>query len=270
GMARQGLLPVVNSFSSFLSARANEQIYNNACEGTKIIYAAHFAGMIPAGPGKSHQSVRDIGLFGSLPNMLMIQPCNLEEARWATRFAVERANVNCMLRMNIGPSPRELSLPADYQFEIGKGALLRKGSDAIIIAYGPVMLHEALTAAELLSTNGFELAVVNMPWLNRFDLKWFSGLLQKHTHLYVLEDHMLEGGMGERLLTALVENGVLGNRKFKRFGLTELPVCGTPIEVLRHHGLDGASLSTQIAKLQERKINQSTETPIFNTLEAAQ
>src|SRR4029079_1471331 len=83
GLARQGLLPVVNSFASFLSARANEQIYNNACEGTKIIYAAHFAGMIPAGPGKSHQSVRDIALFGSVPNLIMLQPCNLLEAREA-------------------------------------------------------------------------------------------------------------------------------------------------------------------------------------------
>ena len=60
GLARAGLLPVVNSFSNFLAARANEQIYNNASERTKIIYACHYSGLIPAGPGKSHQSIRDI------------------------------------------------------------------------------------------------------------------------------------------------------------------------------------------------------------------
>ncbi|MFZ1279255.1 MAG: 1-deoxy-D-xylulose-5-phosphate synthase N-terminal domain-containing protein, partial [Ignavibacteriaceae bacterium] len=60
GLARMGLIPVVNTFASFLAARANEQIYNNAGEKTKIIYTCHFSGMIPAGPGKSHQSVRDI------------------------------------------------------------------------------------------------------------------------------------------------------------------------------------------------------------------
>ena len=59
GLARHGLLPVVNSFASFLASRANEQIYNQASEGSKVVYALHYAGLIPAGPGKSHQSVRD-------------------------------------------------------------------------------------------------------------------------------------------------------------------------------------------------------------------
>ena len=69
GMARHGLLPVVNSFASFLASRANEQIYNQASEGSKVVYALHYAGLIPAGPGKSHQSVRDISLLAALPNV---------------------------------------------------------------------------------------------------------------------------------------------------------------------------------------------------------
>ena len=69
GMARHGLLPVVNSFASFLASRANEQIYNQASEGTKVIYALHYAGLIPAGPGKSHQSLRDVSLLGALPDI---------------------------------------------------------------------------------------------------------------------------------------------------------------------------------------------------------
>ena len=68
GMARHGLLPVVNSFASFLASRANEQIYNQASEGSKVVYALHYAGLIPAGPGKSHQSLRDISLLAALPN----------------------------------------------------------------------------------------------------------------------------------------------------------------------------------------------------------
>ena len=75
GLARSGLLPVVNTFAAFLSARANEQIYNNACEQTRIIYVNHYAGLIPAGPGQSHQSIRDISLLGSLPGFIILQPC---------------------------------------------------------------------------------------------------------------------------------------------------------------------------------------------------
>ena len=67
GLAKQGLLPVVNSFASFLASRANEQIYNQASEGTKVVYALHYAGLIPAGPGKSHQSLRDISRAGRAP-----------------------------------------------------------------------------------------------------------------------------------------------------------------------------------------------------------
>ena len=74
-------LPVVNSFASFLASRANEQIYNQASEKTKVVYALHYAGLIPAGPGKSHQSVRDISLLGALPNMTIVQPANAEETR---------------------------------------------------------------------------------------------------------------------------------------------------------------------------------------------
>jgi transketolase len=270
GLARQGLLPVCNSFSSFLSARANEQIYNNACEGTKILYAAHFAGMIPAGPGKSHQSVRDIGLFGSIHNMIILQPCNLEEAKQATRFAVEIAKENVMLRMNIGPSPREIALPSNYQLKHGQGVQIREGNDALLIAYGPVMLHETLTAAELAKESNVSFEVVNMPWLNRFDTEWLVRTIGPHTHIYVIEDHMVAGGMGERLLAALVERQLLGSRKFRRIGLDVLPVCGTPSEVLCHHELDGASLMRRIFADQGRKSSETRASKIFDTLEAAQ
>ena len=91
GLARHGLLPVVNSFASFLASRANEQIYNQASEQTKVIYALHYAGLIPAGPGKSHQSVRDISLLGALPSMTIVQPANAEETRALLRWAVEEA-----------------------------------------------------------------------------------------------------------------------------------------------------------------------------------
>ena len=106
GLARHGLQPVVNSFASFLASRANEQIYNQASEGAKVVYALHYAGLIPAGPGKSHQSLRDISLLGALPNMAVVQPANAEEARALLRWAVEEAAENVAIRLAIGPSPR--------------------------------------------------------------------------------------------------------------------------------------------------------------------
>ena len=247
GLARMGLIPVVNTFASFLAARANEQIYNNAGEKTKIIYTCHFAGMIPAGPGKSHQSVRDISLFGALPNVTIIQPCNAEETKWATEYCVNQAKENCMLRLVIGPSPEIIELPNDYKFKVGVGAELTDGNDAMIFAYGPVMLHEALVSSDYLKKIGFGLKVVNMPWLNKIDKDWLKKVVSDQKEIFVLEDHSAVGGLGDRLLNALVEIGEISGKEFTNFGLKEYPECGTPLEVLEYHKLDGKSLAQRIS-----------------------
>jgi transketolase len=238
GLARQGLLPVVNSFASFLAARGNEQIYNQASEGTKVVYALHYAGLIPAGPGKSHQSIRDISLLAALPNMTVVQPANSEETRALLRWAVEDAQENVALRLAIGPSPRSLDLPGGVAATPGQGTVLREGSDALLFAYGPVLLHEALNAAEAL---GARVQVVNMPWLNRVDSDWLAELVDPFGELFVVEDHAPVGALGDSLRRHL------DGRAVTVFGVEGWPACGTPIEALRFHGLDGASLADRIA-----------------------
>lgn len=257
GLARMGLIPIVNTFASFLAARANEQIYNNAGEKTKIIYTCHFAGMIPAGPGKSHQSVRDISLFGALPNVTIIQPCNAQETKWATDYCINVADENCVLRLVIGPSPERIQLPADYKFQIGVGATLTEGNDAILFGYGPVMLHEALVAADYLKKIGFGLKVVNMPWLNKIDLNWLKEIIKDQKRIFVLEDHSAVGGLGDRILNALVEIGEISGREFINLGLREYPECGTPLEVLEYHHLDGKSLAKRISGIENIETAES-------------
>jgi transketolase len=259
GLARMGLIPIVNTFASFLAARANEQIYNNAGEKTKIIYTCHFAGMIPAGPGKSHQSVRDISLFGALPNVTIIQPCNAQETKWATDYCINVADENCVLRLVIGPSPERIQLPADYKFQIGVGATLTEGKDAILFGYGPVMLHEALVAADYLKKIGFGLKVVNMPWLNKIDLNWLKEIIKDQKRIFVLEDHSAVGGLGDRILNALVENGEISGREFINLGLREYPECGTPLEVLEYHHLDGKSLAKRISGIENIETAESVD-----------
>jgi transketolase len=230
----------VNSFASFLASRANEQIYNQASEGSKVVYALHYAGLVPAGPGKSHQSVRDISLLGALPDMTIVQPGSSDEARALLRWAVDETEGNVALRLAIGPSPRRIELPGNAT--PGRGRVLREGADATLVAYGPVMLHEALTASELLEEEeGVGLAVVNMPWLNRVDASWLEAALAPFDTLFVLEDHAPVGGLADFLRRELASRDVVA------FGVEGWPACGTPVEALRHHGLDGRSLARRIA-----------------------
>lgn len=247
GFALSGMLPVVNSFATFLSARANEQIYNNSCERTRIIYAMHYAGLIPAGPGATHQSVRDISLVGALQNFSVIEPCNADEARAIVEYAVERATENVVIRLVIGPSPRQITLPAGYALTPGQGAVLADGADAVLFAYGPVMLHEALGAQEQLAAGGFRLRVVNMPWLTKVDGEWLRGVVQGYRHVFVLDDHAPVGGLGDTMLNAMNDHGLLDGRTFRKIAVEGHPACGTPDQVLAFHGLDAAGLAARIA-----------------------
>jgi transketolase len=247
GLARQGLLPVVNSFAAFLASRANEQIYNQASEGTKVVYALHYAGLIPAGPGKSHQSIRDVSLLGALPGMTIVQPANSEETQALLRWAVDEAEGNVAVRLAIGPSPRRIELP-HKELLLGRGTVLREGSEVVLFAYGPVMLHEALTAAELL---GSSIQIVDMPWLNRLDSAWLTDLVQPFEEIVVVEDHASVGALGDTLRREL------DGRTVTTFGVEGWPACGTPLETLRFHGLDGISMAGRIEALMRQGSQRS-------------
>jgi transketolase len=246
GLALQGLLPIVNSFGVFLASRANEQIYNNATENTKIIYVCHYAGLIPAGPGKSHQSLRDISLFGALPNCVIIEPCNAVETRLALEWCVDEAEQNCMMRLVISPSPRTITLPEDYRFSFGKGTVLSAGKDAVLFTYGPVMLHEALVASEMLREHKFSLKVVNLPWLNRIDISWLEEIIAGCETIFALDNHSQYGGIGDSLINTAMLSDTLRSKRLIKFAIEDYPACGTPQEALRFHRLDGASLVIRI------------------------
>jgi transketolase len=249
GLALQGLLPIVNSFGVFLASRANEQIYNNATENTKIIYVCHYAGLIPAGPGKSHQSLRDISLFGALPNCVILEPCNGLETKRALQWCVDEARENCMIRLVISPSPRTITLPEHYNFSFGEGTVIREGKDAVLFSYGPVMLNEALTASEILAEHDFSLRVVNLPWLNRIDNEWLAETIGECRTIFALDNHSEYGGLGDHLLNALMRSDKLSDQKLVKFAVKEYPACGTPPEALSYHKLDGKSLVDRVLRI---------------------
>jgi transketolase len=102
------------------------------------------------------------------------------------------------------------------------------------------MLHEALTASELLAERGIGLEVVNLPWLNRFDVEWLDSV--PGDRLFVLEDHSPVGGLGDALRRAHAREVVV-------FGVEGWPACGTPSEALAAHRLDGVTLAERVASL---------------------
>lgn len=247
GLAARGLLPVVHSFSCFLSSRPNEQIYNNATERRKVIYVGSLAGLLPGGPGHSHQCVRDISSLGAVPGLTMIEPSCEAEVALAVDYCVNGSDESSYLRLVSILVQVPYSLPQGYAMVKGHGAVLREGSDAVVFGYGPIMLTQAMIAADRLEReHGVGLRVVNLPWLNTVDPDWLREAVGDRRAVFTLDNHYILGGQGQMLLAVLAELRLAQRWHGKRFGVTRVPDSGQNVEVLRAHELDADHLCDEM------------------------
>lgn len=247
-MALSGLLPVVHSFACFLSTRPNEQIYNNATEKSKVVYVGSLAGLLPSGPGHSHQSVRDISALGGMPGLTLIEPCHEQEVGLALDYCLNGTLESSYLRLVSIPCDVPYNLPASYSLKLGQGIKLREGSDAVIIGYGPVLLPEAFKAAQQLEAEGFSVGVINLPWLNRIDDAWLKEVVTGLQAVYTLDNHYVRGGQGEFIASRFVHLKLSRLPRVVHFGVEEIPMCGQNAEVLKAHRLDAESLKNRISE----------------------
>jgi len=253
GMARRGALPVAHSFACFLSTRPNEQIYNQCSEASKVIYVGSLAGVLPGGPGHSHQSVRDISALSAVPNLLLAEPAAEEEVHALLDYLIHEGPESAYLRLVSVKWPLPFAYPSSIRVEPGKGWIARPGKDAVVFGYGPWLLSNAWHAAEEIEqATGSRLRIVNLPWLNRVDARWLKETIGTCRTVITLDNHYVHGGQGEMLAAAIAEFGLDPSTRVSRIGVTELPECGTNDEVLAHHGLDVPGLVKQFRAALER------------------
>jgi len=246
-MALAGLLPVVHSFACFLSTRPNEQIYNNATERSKVIYVGSLAGLVPGGPGHSHQSVRDISALGAVPGLALIEPFSEAEVRAALEWAVHRAPGSVYLRLVSVPWALGFDPPAITELVPGQGTVLRQGGDLLFVAAGPVMVAAVWRAADLLAADGLEAGVVALPWLRDVDGTWVAEAAAG-APIVTLDNHYVTGGQGDAVLAALAADAPEEAARLHKIGVTSIPKSGGNDEVLRAHGLDAEGIVEQVAR----------------------
>jgi transketolase len=257
GMARRGTLPVAHSFACFLSTRPNEQIYNQCSEGTKVIYVGSLAGVLPGGPGHSHQSVRDISALSAVPNLLLAEPSAEPEVHALLDYLVNQATESGYLRLVSVKWPLPFAYPSNIRVQPGKGWAVRAGTGAVVFGYGPWLLSNAWHAAEELQrTTGASIRIVNLPWLNRVDAGWLQQTIGESRTVITLDNHYVHGGQGEMLAAAIAELGLTPTLHVCRIGVTELPECGTNDEVLAYHRLDVPGLVDQFRRALVHSIPQ--------------
>ena len=244
-MALAGLLPVVHSFACFLSTRPNEQIYNNATEGTKVIYVGSLAGVVPGGPGHSHQSVRDISALGSMPGMSLVEPFCESEAAAAVRWAIDEAPGSVYIRLVSVRWALGFEPPQVDRLVPGQGTVLRRGDGPLLVAAGPVMVAGAWQAADLLADDGVEAAVVALPWLRDVDGAWLAEVAGGSS-IFCVDNHYATGGQGDAVLAALAADAPEAAARFANIAVREVPKSGENNETLRVHGLDGAGIAAAV------------------------
>jgi transketolase len=245
GLALAGMLPVVHSFSCFLSTRPNEQIYNNATEKTRIVYVGGLSGVIPAGPGHSHQSVREISAIGGMPGMVMIEPCCPDEVGPLLDWCVEKHDGPSFLRLASMPYATGAKLPKGYAPRKGRGYVVREGGDGAIITAGLLSVAEALNAAAALADAGKTFAVISLPWLNVIESAWIAEVAARYPVIVTLDNHYRAGGQGQMVLSAISEHA-RANPRCLSLGLDDVPPSGRTDEVLAAIGLDGAGIARSI------------------------
>ncbi len=243
GLALEGLLPICHSFACFLAPRANEQIYNAASERRKVVYVGALAGLVPSGPGHSHQSVRDIAALVAVPGLRLVEPSSAAETAMLLEAAVEDTEESTFIRLTSIPVTPQFRLPDGYRPIEGRGVDLRQGDDLTVIGYGPVLLNEAALALEALATDGIQGRLINLPWLNRVDHGWLDKVAAESRLIIALDNHYDQGGQGIMLGAALAGLDATSRPAFVSIGLNRWPACGGNDEVLAAHGLDAPALT---------------------------
>ena len=245
GMALRGLLPVVHSFACFLSARPNEQIYNNATEKTRVIYVGSLAGVVPGGPGHSHQAVRDISALAAIPGLTLVEPSCEAEVGLLLDWCIREAPGGSYLRLISIPCKLSYQLPAGYRPRRGQGVTLVDGRDAVVITYGPVLLGAAVDAARiLLEEKGTSVKVINLPWLNYVDAAWLREAIGPCRAVHCLDNHYVAGGQGDLVARSVAAWGA--GIAVHIHGLQDVPPTGTNPQVLNACGLDASSLVSRV------------------------
>jgi len=253
-LALKGKLPISHSFACFLTTRANEQLFNNASEKTKCIYVGSLAGLLPSGPGHSHQMVRDISALGGIPGLIMLEPSCEKEVSFVLEYAVNKTNNSSYIRLVSIPYEIPYELPKEYKLIKGKGISLTEGGDVVAFSYGPVMLSELYKASLALDKKyNIGLKVVNLPWLNFVDSEWLCNEIGGINKIITVDNHLINGGQGQYIANALINTTAVNNITLVNMGVDDIPSCGENKEILKFHRLDAESFVSQIIELHEKQ-----------------
>jgi len=242
GLSTTGMVPFASSFAMFASGRAFEQIRNSiGYPALNVKIGASHGGISVGEDGASHQCCEDFALMRSIPGMVVMSPADENEAIAMTKAAYAH---NGPVYMRFGRSNIPNFHPENMEFTIGKGEVLKDGTDVAIIANG-LLVYKAMVAAAELAEQGIDAMVINMATIKPVDEELVLEAADKCGKIITCEEHSIVGGLGEAVCALLSEKKPT---PVKRIGVNDVfGYSGPANDLLKEFGLSAEHI-VEVAK----------------------
>ena len=261
GLAAQGMRPVVAMYATFLQRAYDQVVHDVATQNLPVTFCIDRGGLV-AEDGTTHHGAFDYAYLRHMPNMVVMAPKDENELQHMLKTALSYE----------GPAsvryPRGVSLgvPMDQEFKeipVGKGELLREGTDVAIIAIG-VSVWPAVKAAEQLAQDGLSTAVINARFAKPLDEELIVNVAKRVRYVVTVEEGCKMGGFGSAVLEALSDAGVTGIRT-KVIGLPDWYIEQGPQDLLRErYGLTTDGIYRSVKELVTKSPAASREQEFFS------
>lgn len=247
GLSLTGKIPFASSFAMFAAGRAFEQVRNSiGYPHLNVKIGATHAGISVGEDGASHQCNEDIALMRTIPGMVIINPADDVEAKAAVKAAVDYEGP-VYLRFGRAAVP-VINDNDEYKFEIGKGVLLREGSDVTIVATG-ICVSASLEATEMLAADGISAEVINIHTIKPLDEELVVNSAKKTGKVVTAEEHSVIGGLGSAVCDALCKEAPTPVCKI---GMQDIfGESGSAAALIAKYGLDAEGIYTKVKAFVE-------------------
>lgn len=249
GMAACGLIPFASSFAVFAAGRAFEQVRNSiAYPKQNVKIGATHAGVSVGADGASHQAIEDLAIIRAVPNMVLLSPADAVETFAAVKAAIEYHGP-VYIRLGRMPSPVIFD-KSTYRFDLGKGIVVKEGTDVTIISTGN-MLHFALEAGERLAREGVTAKVLNIHTIKPLDETLIIAAAKATGGVVTIEEGTVLGGLGGAVAEVLAAHYPV---PVKRIGLNDVfGQSGAAEELLEYYGLNTDAIIQNVHEVLKMK-----------------
>ncbi len=248
GLTIGGKIPFTGTFANFSTGRVYDQIRQSiAYSGKNVKICASHAGLTLGEDGATHQMLEDIGMMKMLPNMTVINPCDYNQTKAATK-AIAAWEGPVYLRFGRPSWP--IFIRENEEFVIGKAQLLNEGTDVTIIATGH-LVWKAIEAGQILADRGISAEIFNIHTIKPLDIDAILNSVKKTGAVVTAEEHQLAGGLGESVAGVLSQN-YPAPQEFVAVRDT-FGESGTPEQLLEKYGLGAYNIVEAVEKVLVRK-----------------